>query len=139
MPFVDLTRPLAALRAEVDEAVRRVLDSGIYILGPEVSAFESELAAFLGAGFAVGVANGTEAIAIALMACGIGPGDEVITTDLTAFPTVTGICMSGAVPVTADIDAESGLLDPVDVEAKITAATKALVCLLYTSPSPRDS
>ena len=127
IPFVDLKRQLAPLREEIDEAVRRVLDSGHYILGPEVEAFERELAAFLDCRAAIGVANGTEAIAIALLACGVGPGDEVITADLTAYPTVTGICMSGAVPVVADIDPTTGLLDPASVESRITGATRAVV------------
>jgi dTDP-4-amino-4,6-dideoxygalactose transaminase len=127
IPFVDLKRQIAPLRSEIDEAFRRVLDSGMYVLGPQVEAFENELAAFLGCAYCVGVANGTEAIAIALMACGIGAGDQVITADITAYPTVTGICMSGADPVVADIDPATGLLDPGGVESRITSATKALL------------
>lgn len=127
VPFIDLKRQLAPLREEIDRAIHRVLDSGWYILGPEVDAFECELAAFLDCRFSIGVANGTEAIAIALMAGGVGAGHEVITSDLTAFPTVTGIAMSGATPVVADIDPTTGLLDTADVASKITPDTRALV------------
>ncbi len=125
--FNDLKRETESLREEILRAVARVLDSGWFVLGKEVDSFESNFAGYLGSRYCVGVASGTEAIALALMAHGIGVGDEVITTNLTAFPTITGIMQSGAKPVVADIDASTGLIDPVRIEAKITPSTKAVV------------
>jgi dTDP-4-amino-4,6-dideoxygalactose transaminase len=105
----------------------RVLDSGWYILGPEVAAFESEFAAASGAAHAIGVGNGTDAIALVLRALGIGAGDEVITTPLSAAYTALAIMMVGARPVFADIDPQRITLDPACVERAITARTRALV------------
>jgi dTDP-4-amino-4,6-dideoxygalactose transaminase len=107
--------------------MRRVLDSGWYILGKEGEVFEKEFAAYIGANYCVGVANGTEAIALGLMAMGIGQGDEVITTNMTAFPTITGIMQAAALPVVVDINPEDGLMDCRQIEAKITPCTKAIV------------
>ncbi|MDR1699139.1 MAG: DegT/DnrJ/EryC1/StrS family aminotransferase [Prevotellaceae bacterium] len=116
-----------SLQKEIDNAVQRVLQSGWYILGKEGEAFEQEFAAYIGADYCVGVANGTEAIALALMCLEIGAGDEVITTNLTAFPTITGIMQAGATSVVIDINPEDGLLNPTLIEARITPATKAIV------------
>ena len=113
----------AAVRAAVD----RVLSSGWFILGPEVDAFEHEFAAAAGAGHAVGVGTGTDAIALALRALGIGPGDEVITTPLSAAYTALAIVMAGAQPVFADIDASRLTIDPQAIEAAITPRTRAIV------------
>lgn len=113
-------------------AIGRVLDSGWLILGDEVQAFEAEWARRCGVPWAVGVGNGLDAIEIGLRAAGIGPGDEVITTPMTAVATVLGILRAGATPVLADIDPATALLDPTSVERCITPATKAvLVVHLY--------
>ncbi len=107
IPFLDLRRQLEEIGAEADEALRRVLRGGAYILGPEVEAFEEEWARFCGARFAAGVGNGTDALALALLASGAvrpGAGDEVVTTPLTAAYTALAILNAGAVPVFADVD-----------------------------------
>ena len=125
--FNEFKREYEAIRTEIDAALRRVLDSGWYILGKEGEAFEREFADYLGVRHCVGVANGTEAIALALRSMDIGPGDEVITTDMTAFATVTGIVQAGATPVVVDIRPEDGLLDERLIEAQITPRTKCLI------------
>ena len=125
--FNEFKREYEAIRTEIDAALRRVLDSGWYILGKEGEAFEREFADYLGVRHCVGVANGTEAIALALRGMDIGPGDEVITTDLTAFATVTGIVQAGATPVVIDIRPEDGLMDERLIEAQITPRTKCIV------------
>lgn len=117
----------AELKEELDAAVHRVLDSGWFIMGKELEAFEQEFAEYIGCRYAVGVASGTDAITLSLMALDIGPGDEVITTDMTAFPTAAGIMRAGALPVTADIFYKDGLIDPAAIEKKITPRTKAIV------------
>jgi len=99
----------AAIRSEIDGAVARVLQSGWYILGKEVEGFEREFAAYCGVDHVVGCASGTEAIALALMALGVGPGDEVLTVANTAVPTVSAVTMTGATPVFVDIDGDSDL------------------------------
>lgn len=117
----------ATLKEELDTAIHRVLDSGWFILGKELEAFEIEFAAFIGSRFSVGVASGTDAITLSLMALNIGYGDEVITTDMTAFPTLSAIMQIGAVPVLVDINPEDGLIDVNQIEARITAKTKAII------------
>ena len=117
---------------EIDAAVLKVLAAGRYILGPEVEAFESEFAAWLGLDFGTGVGSGTEALHIGLLACEIGTGDEVITVSHTAVATVAAIELSGARPVFVDIEPDYYTLDPTLVEASITKRTKAiLVVHLY--------
>lgn len=127
VPFLDLGRQVAALRSEIDATVGRVLDGGRFVLGPEVEAFERDWAAWCGAGEAVGVANGTDAIAIALRAVGVERGDEVITVSHTCVPTVAGIEAAGAVPVLVDVDEETFTLDPDLVEEAIGKRTRAIV------------
>ena len=128
IPFNDLKPLVAKHRAEIDAAIARVLDRGWFILGPEVEAFETEFATFHGAGLhAIAVANGTDAIELALRAAGIGPGDEVITTPLTAVPTVCAIERAGAKPVFADIDPVTCNLDPEAFRAAITPRTRAIL------------
>ncbi len=135
VPFGDLAREYLSIRAEVDAAITRVLNRGWFILGPEVQAFERQWADFCGAQHAVGVGNGTDALRIALSACGVGPGDEVVTTPFTAVPTVTAIRMLGAWPRFADVEPETGNLDPELLECAITERTKAIVPVhLYGSP-----
>jgi dTDP-4-amino-4,6-dideoxygalactose transaminase len=120
----------------IDAAIQRVLDGGRYVLGPEVSTFESEFAAYIGVACGVGVANGTDALVIALKALGIGPGDEVITTAHTAVATVAAIELAGATPVFADIEPDYFTLDPAAVERAISPQTKALIPVhLYGQPA----
>ena len=139
IPFNQLKPMHDLLADEIHEALRRVADSGWYILGPEVRAFEAEFAAYHGAARAVGVASGTDAIELALRAGNIGPGDEVITVAHTAMATVTAIESTGARPVLADIDLETYTLDPLRAEAAITERTRAIVVVhLYGQPADMD-
>jgi len=116
-----------AHRAEIDAAIARVLDSGRFILGPEVEAFEHEFANFVGVSHAVAVANGTEALWLALKALGIGSGDEVITVSLTATATVAAIVETGAHPVFVDVCPDDLTMDPEQVAKAITPRTKAVI------------
>ena len=127
IPFGDLRREYQALGATLDGAIKRVLESGWFILGSETSAFEEEWARYLGAKHAIGVGNGTDAIRIALEACGVRPGDEVVTTPLTAVPTVTAVCMLGAVPRFADVSPSTGLIDPSALSRVVSRGTRAIV------------
>ena len=139
VPFGDFGAHVAAIRPEIDAAVARVLDSGWFILGPEGEAFERELAAALGTKDAVGVANGTEAIQLALEALGIRPGDEVITSPLTAAFTALAVCRAGATPVFADLDPATLNVSPEAVARAITPKTKALLPVhLYGHPADLD-
>ena len=123
----DFKRQYSGIKQEIDAAVSRVLDSGWYILGKELDLFEKEFASWLDVPYCAGVASGTEAIALSLMALGIGKGDEVITSCFTAFPTITGIMQAGATPVPADVNPEDGLINPAQIEKKITKKTKAII------------
>lgn len=127
IPVLDLGPEIAELRGELMAAIGRVLDRGQFILGPEVEAFEREVAAWLGVRHAVGVNSGTDALTIGLRALGIGPGDEVITTPFTFFATAESILHLGARPVYVDIEYGSFNLDPDLVEAAITERTRAIV------------
>lgn len=127
VPFGDMKVRYQAVKNDIDQAVQRVLDSGWYILGPELEAFEKSFAEFLDVNYVVGCASGTEAIYLALAAAGVGPGDEVIVVAHTAVPTISAISMTGAEPVFVDIDPASYVMDVSKVEAKITASTKAIV------------
>jgi dTDP-4-amino-4,6-dideoxygalactose transaminase len=127
--FNDLQSHFCDYRERIHAVINGVMDRGIFILGNELSAFEKEFAAYIGVNYCVGVASGTEAIALSLLALGIGQGDEVITGDITAFPTITGIMQSGATPVVAEITLQDGLLDPQSVQSKITNKTKAIVAV----------
>ena len=125
IPFMDLR--LAEESADVHSAINRVIESGWYILGPEVEAFEQEFAAACGMPHAAGTGNGTDALALILRALGIGPGDEVITSPLSAAYTALAIVMAGALPVFADIDDERLTLDAAAAERAITPRTAALL------------
>lgn len=127
VPVLDLAPEIDALRPALDAAFARVLDGGTFILGAEVEAFERACAASLGVRHAVGVANGTDALVIALRALGVGPGDEVITTPFSFFATAESISAIGARPVFVDIDAATMNLDVAKVEAAITPRTRALL------------
>jgi dTDP-4-amino-4,6-dideoxygalactose transaminase len=118
-----------AYQHEIDEAVRRVLSGGWYILGKEVEAFEREFAAYCESSYALGVANGTDAIELALRALDIGTGDEVITTGHTAVGTAAAIELVGAVPVLVDIEPDFYTLDPAAVEQAITPCTRAIIAV----------
>lgn len=134
--FNDLNPLHARLADDLQAAVHQVLSSGWYILGPEVEAFENEFAAYHGVKYAVGVANGTDAIELALRAADIGPGDEVITVAHTAVATVCAIEHTGATPVMVDIDLETYTMSPETAGAAITARTKALIPVhLYGHPA----
>jgi len=115
------------MREEVDAAVHKVLESGWYIMGQELESFEREFARYIGCRFAVGVASGTDALALALMALGIGRGCNVITSAMTAFPTITGIMKAGATPVVVDVNYEDGLMDMSRLEEMIDERTKAII------------
>lgn len=127
IPVLDLSPEIDALWDEVNAAVQRVLRSGQFILGPEVEAFEREVAGFLGVRHAVGVNSGTDALVLALRALGLGPGDEVVTTPFTFFATAEAVESVGARVVFADIEPGSFNLDPAAVEAAITERTRAIL------------
>ena len=127
VPFLDLDALHADLRPEFDEAYRRVLDSGVFILGPEVHGFEMEFAEFAGGGHAVAVNSGTSALHLALLAVGVGPGDEVIVPSMTFVATVAAVVYTGATPVFVDVDAATWTVDCDAVEAAVTSRTRALV------------
>src|SRR5687767_9040973 len=129
--------PLAPLRDELRAATERVLDGGAFVLGPEVEAFERELAAYVGAGHAVGVANGTEAITIALRALGVGPGDEVVVPSFTFYASAEAIPHTGATPVFCDVDPDSWCVTAETVRAALTPRTKAVVAVhLFGNVAP---
>ena len=127
VPLCDVNAQYQALRAELDAAVLRVLASGQAINGPDVAAFEAEAAAYCGAAHAVGCADGTTALLLALTALGIGPGDEVIVPAFTFFATVGSVVRCGARPVFADIDPGTYNLDPGQVERAVTERTRAVI------------
>jgi dTDP-4-amino-4,6-dideoxygalactose transaminase len=138
-PFVDFAAHLAPIRAEVDAAIARVLDSGWFVLGPEVEAFERELEAAVGAPHAIAVGNGTDAIELALRALDVGPGDEVVTSPLTAAFTALAVLSVGARPVFADLDPETLNVSPEAMARAITPRTKALMPVhLYGHPADLD-
>lgn len=139
VPFVDLRARVAALRGELDAALARVLDSGRFILGPEGEALEAELARALGAEHAVGVASGTDALHLGLAALGVGAGDEVVTSPLTAAFTALAIVAAGARPVFADVDPQTLNISPEATERAVTPRTKAIVPVhLYGHPADMD-
>ncbi len=137
IPLVDVKAQYAPLIPELEERFSAVLESGRFIFGPEVEAFEREAAAFLGVPHAIGVANGTDALVLALEAMEIGRGDEVMCPSFTFYATAEAIARVGATPVFADIDPVTLNLDPEDVAARITQRTKALMPVhLFGRPAP---
>ncbi len=126
VPLLDIKEQNEALRPEIEAAIARVLDSNGFILGGEVAELEKELAVYCGTKYAIGCASGSDAILLALMALGVGSGDEVITTPYSFFATVSSITRLGATPVFVDIDPLTYNLDVTKIEAKITASTKAI-------------
>jgi dTDP-4-amino-4,6-dideoxygalactose transaminase len=136
IPFTDVKAQYLPLLEDVRKAVDAVLESARFILGPEVTAFEQEAAAYLGASDAVGVANGTDALVLVLDALGVGPGDEVVCPSFTFYATAESIARRGATPVFADIDPATLNLDPADVAKRITPQTKAILPVhLYGRPA----
>ena len=129
IPLFDTDGPRAGLAEELRAALLGVVDSGGFILGPEVSAFERELAAYVGAGEAVGVGNGTDALTIALRAMGVGPGDEVIVPSFTFYASAEAIPPTGARPVFCDIDPETFCITADTVRAVLTPRTKAVMAV----------
>ena len=127
MDFIDLKTQYQRLKADIDAGIARVLAHGQYILGPEVAELEEKLAAYTGAKYCITVANGTDALQIAQMALGIGPGDEVITPGFTYIATAETVALLGAKPVYVDIDPRTCNLDPARLEAAITPRTKAII------------
>jgi UDP-2-acetamido-2-deoxy-ribo-hexuluronate aminotransferase len=127
MEFIDLKSQYRRLQNDIDAGIRRVLEHGKYILGPEVAELEARLAEYTGAKFCITVANGTDALQIAQMALGIGPGDEVITPGFTYIATAETVALLGAKPVYVDIDPRTYNLDPTLLEAAITSRTKAII------------
>jgi dTDP-3-amino-3,4,6-trideoxy-alpha-D-glucose transaminase len=137
VPLFNTSEQLLALRGELRAAVERVLDTERYILGPEVSAFEREFAQHCGAGSAVGVANGTDAITIALRAMGVGPGDEVVVPSFTFYASAEAIPPTGATPVFCDIDPDTFCVTADTVRAALTPRTKAVIAVhLFGNVAP---
>jgi len=140
MEFVDLKAQYQRLKPRIDARIQTVLDHGRFILGPEVQELESLLAARTGARHCIAAASGTDALLLALMALGIGPGDEVLTTPFTFFATGEMITLLGAVPAFVDIDPVSYNLDPARVEAAVTPRTRAILPVsLYGQPADMDA
>ena len=139
IPFLDLSAAYRELKTEINAAVSRVLESGWYILGPEVEAFESEWAAYCEAKHAVGLANGLDALTLALRALDIGPGDEVIVPSNTYIATWLAVTGVGATPVPVEPDVATHNIDPARIEAAITSRTRALLPVhLYGQPADMD-
>ncbi len=127
VPMIDLQAQMAPIRGELDDAVRAIFDDAAFILGAGVARFESAFASYVGRAFCVGVNSGTSALHLALLAAGVGPGDEVVTTPYTWISTAWAVTYCGARPVFADVDARTGQLDPLRAEAAITPRTKAIL------------
>lgn len=127
VPFGDLKLHYQQYREQIDGVVSRVLSSGHFILGPELERFERDFEAFLGAPYVAGCASGTEAIYLALAACDVGPGDEVLVVAHTAVPTISAISMTGATPRFVDINPSTYVMDEDDLESKITPKSKVVI------------
>ncbi len=124
IPLVDLSKQYLAIKKEIDEAISRVLNRGWFILGEELFSFEKEFAGYCEMKYAVGVGSGTEALHLALLACGVKPGDEVITVPNTAVPTVAAIALANAQPVFVDIDPKTYTMDPNELEEYLKKSYK---------------
>ena len=139
IPMVDLKRQYHNLKADIDAAIQGVLDNAQFILGPNVAELEKEIAAYHGLSHAIGVASGTDALLLSLRACGIGAGDEVITTPFTFIATADVISLLHAIPVFADIVTDTFNIDSGKVEEKITSKTKAIIPVhLFGHPADMD-
>ena len=139
IPLVDLPAQYRALKPEIDAAISKVLESGQFILGPAVAAFERDFATFCHTSDAIGVNSGTSALHLSLLAAGVGPGDEVITVPFTFVATVAAIEYAGATPVLVDVEPEFLTMDPARFEAAITPRTKAVIPVhLFGQPADMD-
>ena len=139
IPFLDLREPYREVQREIWQALEQVFATGVFILGENVATFEERFAAYCGTRYGIGVGSGTEALYLALLACGVGPGDEVITATNTDVPTVSAIWQTGAKPVFVDIDRDTCILDPQKLEEKITLRTRVLLPVhLYGHPADMD-
>lgn len=137
--MVDVVGQYKHIKSEVDEAIHKILDSGQFILGKEVGEFECQAAGYLGVKYAVGCASGTDALQVAMMALGIGPGDEIITTPFTFVATTETIVLLGAKPVYVDIDPKTFNINPAAIEEAITPRTKAIIPVhLYGQAADMD-
>jgi dTDP-4-amino-4,6-dideoxygalactose transaminase len=139
VPLFDTATPLAPLRERLHAAASGVIDSGRYILGPEVAAFERELAEHLGVRHVVGVANGTDALSLALQAMGVGPGDDVVVPSFTFYASAEAIPSTGARPVFCDVDPETACVTAQTVQAALTPKTKAVMTVdLFGNVAPNE-
>jgi dTDP-4-amino-4,6-dideoxygalactose transaminase len=137
IPLFDTETPLAPLRAKLRDTVQAVMDRGTFVLGPEVEAFERELARYLGVQHVIGVANGTDAITIALRALGVGPGDDVVVPSFTFYASAEAIATAGARPVFCDVDPATRNVTATTVQAALTDRTKAILAVdLFGCPAP---
>jgi len=143
IPFIDLKSQYQSLKTDIDARIGSVLEHGQYIMGPEVKELEDSLQAWSGAKFCITVASGTEALLIALMALGVGPGDEVITTPFTFIATAEVIVLLGATPVYVDIEPDTCNIDASKIEVAISPKTKAIIpvslygkCLIWMKSTP---
>ena len=140
IPFFDLAAQQAVIKSQIDENISKVLAHGKYILGPEVAELEGRLCDYTGAKYCITCANGTDALQIALMALGIGPGDEVITPAFSYIATAEATVLLGAKPIYVDVDPVSFNIDPSKIEEKITTKTKAIIPVsLYGQPADFDA
>ena len=140
VPLLDLVAQYQEIKPEMDAAIQRVLDSGYFILGTEVAAFEKEVSAYVGVAHGIGVASGTDALLLALRALEIGPGDEVILPAYTFFATIGTVLHVGATPVLVDIDPQTYCIDVKQTRAKVTPATKAIIPVhLYGQAADMDA
>ena len=137
--FLDLGQQYRAIKEEVDAAVIATLESSIFVLGPEVEAFEQEFVAKHDVAHGIAMHSGTAALHLAMLALGVGPGDEVIVPSMTFTATAAAVCYCGATPVFADVDPKSHTLDPASFEERITPQTKAVIPVhLYGQPADLD-
>jgi len=139
IPYLDLKNQYASIKEEIDAAIQNAVNGGQFILGQNVEAFEEEFAKYCGVRYCAGVSSGTSALFLALIACGIGEDDEVITTPNTFIATALTISHTGARPVFVDIDPETYNIDVSQIEEKITSRTKAIIPVhLYGQPADMD-
>src|SRR5215212_3891129 len=137
VPLFDTKTPLEPLRSEIDAKIAEVVDRGTFILGPEVAAFETEFAAYLGARHAAGVANGTDALVLALRVLGVGPGDDVVVPSFTFYASAEAIPLVGARPVFCDVDPDTACVTAETVRAALTPDTKAVIAVhLFGNVAP---
>src|ERR1700741_5226047 len=140
VPYLNLKAQYRSIKPEIDAAIARVLESCQFVLGPEVAAFEQDFAAYCGSSECIALNSGTSALHLALLAAGVGPGDEVITIPFTFVATVSAICYTGAKPVFVDIEPRSFTMDPAKLEKAITPRTKAILPVhLYGQMADMDA